>query len=356
MSYTLERSDMLAAIAGDEEVGLLLSTKADLDAILKFEIALAEACADSRLIERKAAQAIGEAAKDFLPDSRKLAQGMARDGVVVPELVRQLRTAVSGDHAEAVHFGATSQDAIDTSMVLRMREICGLLTRRCASIAARLKFLEKQFGNNRIEARTRMQAAKPVKARERLMRWRRPIEELAKAPDREKLRWFVLQLGGSVGNLDGYGRNGMAVAGNLAKRLGLSSSADNWHSDRTRVVSIAEWLSQLTGALGKIGTDICLMAQSEIGEVEFSDAGGSSAMPHKRNPAKAEMLVALARYNATLLGAMHQSLVHEQERSGAAWTLEWLVLPQMCMTAGAATRIGVDALASINRIGTPGKA
>ena len=162
---------------------------------------------------------------------------------------------------------------------------------------------------------------------------------------------FAVQLGGPAGNLDGYGRKGLTVAGELAKRLGLSSPADNWQTDRGRVVIVGGWLSQLTGALGKAGADICLMAQNEIGEVELAGAGGSSSMAHKRNPVKAEVLVALARYNATLLGALHQSLVHEQERSGAAWTLEWLALPQMCMTAGAATRIAEELFQSITSFG-----
>jgi 3-carboxy-cis,cis-muconate cycloisomerase len=353
MSYVLERSDLLSPIAGDDEVAQHLSSKADIDAILKFEVALAHACAQSGIIPMAAVGVIAEAAKHIRPDTRRLAAGMARDGVVVPELIRQLRAAVKRDHADAVHFGATSQDAIDTSMVLRMRAICELLSQRCKALIVRIKELEKQFGAYRIEARTRMQIARPIRARERLARWRRTLDELAKTPDREKLRWYALQFGGPTGTLDDYGSRGVAVANELAKRLNLSSPAENWQTDRGRVVAVAAWLSQLTGALGKIGADICLMAQNEIAEVALADAdaGGSSSMAHKRNPVKAEILVALARHSATLLGAMHQALVHEQERSGAAWTLEWLTLPQMCMNAGAATRIAGELFASIERFG-----
>lgn len=351
MSYVLERSDLLSIFAADDEIGKFLTSKADIEAILKFEVALAQACAHSGMIPAAAVGVIAEAVKNLRPDSRKLAQGMARDGVVVPELVRQLRAGVRREHAEAVHFGATSQDAVDTSMVLRVRAICELLSERLKALIARIRELEKQFGANRIEARTRMQIARPIRSRDRLVRWRRTLDELAKTPDREKLRWFALQFGGPTGTLDAFGSRAVAVANDLAKRLDLSSPAENWQTDRSRVVAIAAWLSLLSGALGKIAADICLMAQNEIAEIELGEAGGSSSMAHKRNPVKAEILVALARHNATLIGAMHHSLVHEQERSGAAWTLEWLTLPQMCMNAGAATRLAAELFGAIERFG-----
>jgi 3-carboxy-cis,cis-muconate cycloisomerase len=101
-------------------------------------------------------------------------------------------------------------------------------------------------------------------------------------------------------------------------------------------------------SLGKLGQDIALLAQSEVGEVRLSSGGGSSAMPHKVNPVGAETLVALARFNATLVAGMHQSLVHENERSGAAWTLEWMLLPQMAVAAGAALRTADALLRSVS--------
>ena len=106
-------------------------------------------------------------------------------------------------------------------------------------------------------------------------------------------------------------------------------------------------LSLLTGSLGKMGQDIALAAQSEVGEIRLSAGGGSSAMPHKVNPVGAEVLVALARFNATLVAGMHQSLVHENERSGAAWTLEWMLLPQMAVAAGAALKTAASLLGTL---------
>ena len=124
----------------------------------------------------------------------------------------------------------------------------------------------------------------------------------------------------------------------MAQALGLAC-APPWHSARDRLAEFAAWMSLAAGSLGKLGQDVALMAQNEVAAVELPHGGGSSAMAHKSNPVGAEVLVALARLTAGLLGTFHQALVHENERSGAAWTLEWLVLPQMTEAAGAALRI-----------------
>jgi 3-carboxy-cis,cis-muconate cycloisomerase len=137
----------------------------------------------------------------------------------------------------------------------------------------------------------------------------------------------------------------------MGEALGLGVPARSWHSQRDGIVELADWLSLVSGSLGKIGVDIGLMAQNGVGEIALEGGGGSSAMPHKQNPVAAEVLVALARYNATLTGGMHQALLHEQERSGAAWTLEWLILPQMVVTTGASLRTAKALLGHVTRIG-----
>ena len=120
----------------------------------------------------------------------------------------------------------------------------------------------------------------------------------------------------------------------LAERLGLADH-EPWHSDRTPILDIAHAFVLLSGTLGKIGQDVALMAQNEIATIRLAGGGGSSAMAHKQNPVGAEVLVALARLNAGLLGTLSQSMVHENERSGAAWTLEWILLPQIAEATGA---------------------
>jgi 3-carboxy-cis,cis-muconate cycloisomerase len=158
----------------------------------------------------------------------------------------------------------------------------------------------------------------------------------------------ILHLGGAAGTLDKLGQKADAVARRMAGELGLKPVDRSRHNERDGIADLASWLSLVTGSLGKMGQDVALMAQSEVAEVKLASGGGSSAMPHKSNPVGAEALVALARFNATLVSGMHHALVHENERSGAAWTLEWLILPQMAVATGAALRIAGDLAGSIS--------
>ena len=145
-----------------------------------------------------------------------------------------------------------------------------------------------------------------------------------------------MQFGGAAGTLEKLGDKGRAVRAALAAALGLGD-APQWQSQRDRIAELGGWLATITGALGKLGQDVALMAQAG-GEIALAGGGSSSAMPHKANPVGAEVLVALARFNAAQLGGLHQAMVHEQERSGAAWTLEWLLLPPMLIATGGTGR------------------
>jgi 3-carboxy-cis,cis-muconate cycloisomerase len=197
-------------------------------------------------------------------------------------------------------------------------------------------------------AHTRMQAAIPVPASRKIESWRAPLlrHRAAMAGVREGV--CVLHFGGAAGTRDKLGAAGAAVARRLAVGLDLTVPDTVRHAERDGIAGLASWLSLVTGTLGKMGQDIALAAQSEVGEIRLASGGGSSAMPHKVNPVGAELLVALARFNATLLSGMHQALVHENERSGAAWTLEWLLLPQMVVGCGTALRTALSLVETIS--------
>jgi len=353
MSFTLPNSPLLASLTGDDEIAPYFEAATDIAAMLRFEIALAEAEAEHGIIPPDAATAIAAAALDFTPDLASLAKGIERDGMVVPDLIRQLRAHVGPEHGAHVHHGSTSQDVIDTAFLLRMKPVAAILALRLRTIIGRLEELSAAHGQDPLMARTRMQAAIAVTVGDRLRNWRQPLEHLSAALDAFAPRLFALQFGGPAGTLDALGGKAQAVAASLAKCLDLSLPDVSWHAQRVRLVELANWLSLLTGTLGKMGQDVVLMAQNEIAEVSLAETGGSSAMHHKKNPVKAEILVTLARFNATQVAGMHHALVHEQERSGMAWTLEWMLLPQMVMAAGASTRLAGLLLTSINRIGTP---
>lgn len=325
---------MVQALVGDEEAGALFSNEAELSAMLDVEVALAKAQAETGLIAQDAAYRIAEACRSFRPDWSALAAGLVQDGVIVPGLIKQLRAVVGEPHAKALHFGATSQDIIDSALVLRLKSIVGIYERRLDDLIAALRDLRTRDGAVKLMAHTRMQRALPFTAADKIETWLQPLERHAENLRNLAPRLLVLQLGGPVGTRDGMGDHGDAVADAMAEILGLAYGPP-WHSQRDRIGEFGALLSLISGTLGKIGQDVALMAQNEVAEVRLASGGGSSAMPHKSNPVQAELLVTLARYNAGLLGTLHQALVHENERSGAAWTLEWLVLPQM-VTATAA--------------------
>jgi len=326
---------LLQALVGDEEVGAFFSNRAELAAMVQVEAALAQAEAQIGLIAADAARRIAEVCGSFQGDWGRLAEGLAQDGVIVPELVRQLRAAVGEPHAKAVHLGATSQDVTDTALTLRLKPVIEIFMRRLDGLIASFEALKVRDGSVGLMAHTRMQRALPFTAADKIDTWIHPLERHRQALQCLAPRLLVVQLGGPVGTRRELSGHGDAVAKAMADTLGLGP-APSWHSQRDRIGEFAAFLSLLTGTLGKIGQDIVLMAQNEVGEVHLATGGGSSAMPHKSNPVPAEMLVTLARLNAGLLGTLHQALVHENERSGAAWTLEWIVLPQMVISSAAA--------------------
>ncbi|WP_311029065.1 3-carboxy-cis,cis-muconate cycloisomerase [Mesorhizobium koreense] len=337
----------LSGLLGDEEVGAFFSAGAELKALLDFEAALAAAEAEKRVIAEAAGKAVAEAIAGFAPDIGKLCEATARDGVVVPELVRQLRAAVGKPHAEYVHFGATSQDVVDTGFALRIGKVLDILQDRIEALIERLGELDMRDGAVPVMAHTRMQAAIEVPASRKILSWREPLLRHRARLSAVREGIAVLTFGGAAGTLDKLGSAGEQVAARMAKRLGLGLVPRARHSERDGQAELAGWLSLVTGSLGKMGADIALAAQSEIGEIRLKSGGGSSAMPHKVNPVGAEVLVSLARFNATLVSGMHQALVHENERSGTTWTLEWMLLPQMAVATGAALRAANELTANI---------
>jgi 3-carboxy-cis,cis-muconate cycloisomerase len=248
-----------------------------------------------------------------------------------------------------VHFGATSQDVIDTSLVLRLRRAVEHIGLLLSENIVRLVSLEQEFGGRALTAMTRMQPAISIAAADRIASWRMPLERNQQRLKEQAGRLLVVQFGGAAGTLDKLGDKAAAVRAALATKLGLAD-APQWHSQRDALAEFAGWLSLATGSLAKFGQDVALMSLRGS-DIKLSGGGGSSAMPHKQNPVKAEALVALARFNAVQLSGMHQALVHEQERSGAAWTLEWLVLPQMVVATAAALRLAAELAAQIESLG-----
>ncbi|SMD10303.1 3-carboxy-cis,cis-muconate cycloisomerase [Rhizobium sp. RU36D] len=343
----------LDLLLGDADVAALLRVEADMDAMLRFEAALARAEAATGFIPQAAVGAIAAALDGFKPDLTRLTAATLRDGVPVPDLVAQLREAVGPDHGKWVHFGATSQDVVDTALALRLKGLLDLFASRLDELDRTLANLLDSFGTAPLMGRSRMQAAIPITSGDRIRVWRSSLARLAAELPDLRNDVLILSLAGAAGTAEKFGDKIGGLRQSLAEDLGLAVPDYVPHADRGRIAKLADWLSRVTGALGKIGQDAALMAQNGIDAIKIAGSGGSSAMPHKQNPVRAEVLVALAGFNATELSAVHQALIHEQERSGSAWTLEWLVLPRMLETTGTALLHAQSMLAAVERIGDP---
>lgn len=337
---------LLSALAGDVEIESLLSDAAQLEAMLAFERALADASAEAGFISEDAASAITAAVDGFIPDSPGLEAGMVQDGVVVPALVRQLKAQVPEPHRAVLHKGATSQDVTDTALMLQLAKVFDLYETRLTALINRLEQLDAAYGSQPLMAHTRMQVALPTTWRAKLASWSEPLVRHLRAMVAMRRSLLVIQLGGPVGDRGSFGEFGDAIAASMAKRLDLGL-ATPWQATRDPIIALGSLLAQISGSLGKLGMDVTLLAQNEVAAIRLEGGGGSSAMAHKSNPVNAEVLVALARHNAGLSGTLSQALVHENERSGAAWTLEWLTLPPMLEATGASLRLAMLLLGQV---------
>lgn len=339
-------SELYHSLLSDPEASCYLGDDAQIRAMLKVEAELALAQADCGLIPENAARAIAQMATDIdLPASALVAE-TGNAGVPVPALVKELKKNLPIEYARWVHFGATSQDIIDTALVLNCRELLNLYEVRLQHVIQQLHKLAITHRNTLIAGRTRTQQAVPMSFGLKVANWLAPLLRQQERLEELKPRFLKLQLAGAVGTLSAMQEQATAVSEKLAKRLNLTVGY-NWHTQRDSVVELANWLGLTTGLLGKMGQDWLLLGQSEVGELTFTNGGGSSTMPQKCNPVSAELLVTLARYNAGQLGQMHQAMLHEHERSGSAWTLEWLVLPTLLMATAVALRHSNDALTHI---------
>ncbi|WP_018465466.1 3-carboxy-cis,cis-muconate cycloisomerase [Calidithermus timidus] len=345
MAYLPQESRLLGRVFGDPEMAALFSDERGLGAMLEVEGALAWAQAELGLIPPEAAQAIERAIAGFTPDWEALAQATERDGVPVAGLVSALRRAVGAPYERYLHYGATTQDILDTALVLRLREALALLEGRLRGVLRHLLKLAQRHLHTPMAGRTHAQQALPIPFGFKVAGWMAPLLRHLERLGELKGRLLVVQLGGAVGTLAALGEEGPRVQEALARRLGLGLPPIPWHTARDNLAELAGWLSLLSGSLGKMAQDILLLAQSEVGEVRESaqeGRGGSSTLPQKSNPVQSEVVVAAARANAALLAALHQAQIAEHERATHAWQLEWLTLPSMFAHAAAALKQALE--------------
>ncbi|MEJ2041209.1 MAG: 3-carboxy-cis,cis-muconate cycloisomerase [Desulfosarcinaceae bacterium] len=341
-------SQLTGPLFSDDEMAVFFSDKAVIDSMVAVEIALAKAQAEAGLIPGSAATQIAKGLEDFTPDLADMGRAAAAFGVPVPALLAAARAALPPEAAPFLHWGATSQDVVDTAMALRLKEALGLLEKGIQKVLGRLGSLAVEHAETVMVGRTRWQQAVPTTFGYKAAMWGEPLQRHLQRLAELKPRLLVLSLGGAVGNLSAMGRKAAEVEARLAEELQISLPKSSRHTQRDGMAELAGWLSMLSGSLGKVGQDLLLLAQSEVGEVHFASSGGSSTMPQKSNPIGAEVLVTLSRFNAGLVGVIHQAQIQEHERGGPGWMLEWLVLPQMIMAAAAALRHAISLMGELS--------
>ncbi len=341
MASFTPNSLLLNPLFGDETMQRIFSDAHFIAQMVQVERALAQVQGRLSVIPATAAAAIDSALLTFAPDMSQLQAGIERAGVPVPELVRQLRQHVGGEASTYVHWGATTQDVMDTAVILQIRQGLNELDSVLQKIVTQLASLADRYRHTLMVGRTHSQYALPITFGYKVAGWLAPLLRHQQRLQELKPRLFVIQFGGAVGTLAALGEMGTAVQLALASSLNLQAPTISWHTQRDNLAECTGWLSLLSGSLAKMAQDIILLAQSEVGELrETADAarGGSSTMPQKSNPIISEGIIALARANASLLATMHQAQIQEHERGTHGWQLEWLTLPTMFVYAAAALR------------------
>ena len=319
----------------------MFSASDRLQAMLDVEAALAEVEAQLGIIPREAVQPIQSAAHADRYDVRALETEAVADGNLAIPLVRHLTrqvAAIDPRAAHYVHWGATSQDIIDTALVLQLQRaapaIVTDLDRVCVAAAAHAR----RHVDTAMPGRTWLQQSTPITFGVKAAGWLDAVarEQRVLAAALDDVR--VVQFGGASGTLASLGDRGLEVAGHLARRLGLLLPDIPWHAHRDRLARFACALGVTCGTLGKIARDVSLLAQTEVGEAAEGKSGGSSAMPHKQNPVNASIVLAAAVRAPGLVATMLAAMPQEHERGLGGWQAEWTTLPELVVLTGDALR------------------
>jgi 3-carboxy-cis,cis-muconate cycloisomerase len=333
---------LIESLATTEPLAELFSDSAVLQAMLDFEIALARAESRVGIVPKSAADRISDVAHASEFDIPALSRNMFRAGTAAIPLVKALTEKVNARDPEAagwVHWGTTSQDIADTALVLLLKRAQPIFARDLRRLEKALIKLSEQHKATAMLGRTLMQAAPPVTFGLKAAGWlgalRRGSKRLESAFDEA----LVLQFGGASGTLASLGEHGVAVTRALAKELELRCPEAPWHSHRDRLANLICCCGVLTGSLGKMARDISLLMQSEVAEVAEPGGegrGGSSTMPHKRNPIACALTLAAAQRAPGLVASFISAMVQEHERGVGSWQSEWPVVASIIQSMGSA--------------------
>lgn len=321
----------LADVFSTAPMRAVFSELNSLKSMLAVEIALAKVEAGLGVIPPEAAAAIASAAKVERLDLDELATGTMRAGLPIVNLVEQLIRLTGKPHGEFVHWGATSQDIMDTALMLQMREALDIVDRDLENLISALSALARTHRDTPMVGRTKLQHAIPITFGYKVSVWLSGLLRHRQRLAELRPRVLQVQFGGAVGTFASLGDGGDRVRAELARELGLAEPLVAWHAARDTLPEVVSFLCLVSTTLSKIATDIVLMAQTEIGEVLEPGGqghGASSTMPHKRNPIICEQILSSGLSLRRLASAMLDASIHDHERATGPWQAEWLLLPE----------------------------
>ena len=349
MAASVFDSPLYAQLFPTGETGRLFSDSAALRAMLLVEGALAKAQGQAGIIPEISAAAIQRASLEIQIDPGAIARETGQNGVCVPGLVAAFRAEMNApEHAQYLHWGATSQDIIDTGLMLRLRQALALTEADLKTLLNALSQQASAHAETPMAARTYGQYATPTTWGAVIAQWGHPLADALEGLAALRTSSLWASLGGAAGTASALGPDPDALRAALADGLGLHDPGRVWHTDRGPLLRITDWMAGVTATLGTMGSTLLALSAGGVAEVRFEAAGASSTMPQKQNPVQASSLVALAQQSATLRSGLGTAAMHQHQRDGAAWFTEWMLVPQMALTAAAALQIS-NALATALR-------
>ena len=333
---------VLDLMPGDPDVDREISDAAFILGLIRFEAAVSRTLADHGEIPIEAGDAIVAATDDLRVDPHRIGLLAERSATPVIPIVEAIRSAVGDPFADMVHRGLTSQDCIDTVFCLMQAKVLDILGPRLALVIGRLSRVAEQHAATPMLARTLGRPAAPITFGWKVCGWIEGLEHAALNLGRIR-EMLAVQVGGPAGDLAGIGPHPYPILSDLADGLGLSVPRTPWHTERSRVLHLAAGLTQVINACAKIAGDVVSLTGMEVGELVLgrdprqSRRGGSSAMPHKRNPAAAVLIRSASISAPGLLGSIAAAGVHEHERAAGAWQSEWRTIRELMHLTGGAT-------------------
>ncbi|MEX0305399.1 MAG: adenylosuccinate lyase family protein [Leisingera sp.] len=348
MAGSVFDSQVYGDLFSSGEASRLFSDSAEVRAMLLVEGALAKAQGGAGVIPQESAAAIARAVVEIAVDPGVLKRATSQNGVPVPGLVAAFREEMKApEHAQFVHWGATSQDIMDSALMLRLRQVLALLEEDLKAAVQSLGKLAKTHADLPMPARTYGQNATPTSFGALAAAWGTPLIGLLEELPALRQSCLLVSLSGAAGTSSALGPKAAEVRAAMAKGLALQDPGRSWHTDRTPVLRIAGWLMRVTLAFGKIGEDSTALVQSGIQELSLGGAGASSTMPQKQNPVVPSVLAALARQGSGLFAVLQGASVQQHQRDGAAWFTEWMCLPQFVLGATSAAKTGTELCAGL---------